>query len=865
MKLRKNEEGDSRPLNLVLLAISFIVFGVLGIVFMTQMELQPGWAWEEIRDIYPLGMETFQTDDVNKNGRNDIITYSYIRGTDEPERYPDIQYGGVYCLEGATGKLIWEKEYNGPVKKVFPIMDVNNDGTIDYFVSKSSIEPEMQETNGQYNPKTIPNMNTNHLLNGTDGKVLKGYEFDFTNFYVHDLVVVDDIVGDDHEDLILLEAKEYEVYNSWEDRWDIQHEFNITSYFINGTKTNSIYITNRSIWSQSKTPSLELLNENNQPVVLFIDERSLILLNTSENNFLDPIYNLTLNEYIIEYEIIKDINSDSISEILFLYRNSTMILMDGFSGAILKQFNIDDLVSIYSVHEVDIDEIQSNEIGVIYFLLNIRFMSAVDSPEEQFMRVYRITPIFEEVIWEKNKVGGNHEDGVFVLNEDLNGDSIDEIIYFKRFRPILGFNEVARFTIIDTVTGKEISVINTEFHPDSLITVIDFDGDGKKDYVISGDDRVVAISTRDPKGLWISPTFTLGLPLFILLAILLGTGIIIIIIWGRRLDYKRSSVKKHKLTVAVNILAIALITMTFLLFLILMNIFNNTLITGTNNTNIVIVFLLVIITWYGTLPLTAALYNRFAPQFAYVFIKLRDLFFKISRGYKNDILVLDMGEKKEMGLIIQLKRLILPLLLSISVGFYSYDALTEFLGYPTDFEVFGGTDFFNFMMGYMLCCVLPMILSFVLFSFFIAGNFLLDDAGIVYYREHKKYRQPADIEPVSIWAQSIVKGIAGLSAILTFGSFLSTVDFSGFFGEGEPFMMVFGVLIIVVFFGGIPFLTAFSYILLAGEVMEMSVDNNIKKLYATMEKNGYNTTPRKVTNIYPSGSEPFKSKEPETE
>ena len=274
---------------------------------------------------------------------------------------------------------------------------------------------------------------------------------------------------------------------------------------------------------------------------------------------------------------------------------------------------------------------------------------------------------------------------------------------------------------------------------------------------------------------------------------------------------------------------------------------------GTNNTNIVIAFLVVIITWYGTLPLTAALYNRFAPQFAYVFVKLRDLFFKISKGYKNDIIVLDMKGRKEIGIIIQLKRLILPLLLSISVGFYSYDTLTTLLGYPQTFGVFGSTEFFSFMMGYMLCCVLPMILSFVFFSFFVSGNYLLDDAGVVYYRENKKYRQPGDIEPLSIWSQSIVKGIAGLSAILTFSAFLSTVDFSGFFGEGDAFMMIFGVLIIVVMFGGIPFLTAFSYVLLAGEVMELCVEENTQKLYNIMEKNGYDTTPHDITNIYPSG------------
>jgi len=854
MKLRKNMEGDSRPINLVLLAISFILFGVLGIIFITQMELQPGWAWEEIRDIYPLSMETFETEDVNQNGFNDIISYADMRGTDEPERYQTIKYGGVYCLDGLNGKLIWKKEYTGPVKKVFPLMDVDNDGTKDYFVSKASIGPEWKVQNERYVPDIRLNMYTNHIIDGSIGKELIGYDFNFTNFYVHDLVVIDEVVGDPNEDLVMLEGKGYEEYNPYDDRWDIQYEFNISSYLINGTKTNSIFTIKESIWVEGNTPALEPFQYNGQLQVMFIASRSLVLLNTSKSNFLVPIYNLTFTESIFEYEFIEDMNLDDISEILILHSNGTISLRDGSTGSEIRQFPIDELVSIFGIHEVNIEEMHSDEEdGLIYVLLDVKFRSVEDSPEEKMMRVYTISSTFEEVIWEVIKMGQQTEDQVFVLKEDMNGDSIGEIIYFERYQPLLSFNDVGRFTILDVVNGKELAIFNTEYHPDSITTINDFDGDGKKDFVISGDDRLIALSTRKPVGLWLSPAFPLGLPLFIVLAILLGAGILILILRGKRLEYRRKGFKEHKLTVIVNILAIALITMTFLVFLILMNIFNNTLITDTNNTNIVIVFLVVIITWYGTLPITAALYNKLAPQFAYIFVKLRDLFFKISRGYKNEIIVLNMGERKEIGLIIQLKRLILPLLLSISVGFYSYDVLSTTLGYPTKFEVFGSTEFFNFMMGYMLCCVLPMILSFVVFSFFISGNFLLDDAGVVYYREHTKYRQPADIEPVSIWAQSIVKGIAGLSAILTFSTFLITVDFSGFFGEGEPFMMIFGVLIIGVFFVGVPFLTAFSYVLLAGEVMEMCVESNKQKLYERMEKNGYDTTPRDITNIYPSG------------
>jgi len=89
---------------------------------------------------------------------------------------------------------------------------------------------------------------------------------------------------------------------------------------------------------------------------------------------------------------------------------------------------------------------------------------------------------------------------------------------------------------------------------------------------------------------------------------------------------------------------------------------------------------------------------------------------------------------------------------------------------------------------------------------------------------------------------------------VTLIGFLTTVDLSGFFSNSaDVTSMIFGVLVIVVFFAGIPFLTAFSYILLAGEIMEFSMDLNTEKLYALMQKKGYDTTPRDVTNIYPDG------------
>jgi len=862
MKSRRNEERVSRPINIVLLAISFIIFGALGIVFITQMDLQPGWAWEDLRDKYPAKLYTFNIEDLNDNGINETIAYSDIQGTDRPSRYTNLQYGGVYCLEGSNGKVLWKRVYDGPIKKVFPIMDIDGDGTNDYFVCKGSVGPnwtEVEQDGGsiRYEPNYILNSNTNQLIDGKNGNnlpILTGDGISFTNSYIHDLISLGDLT-DDQEDLILLEGEEYEA--TYDDDTYLEYNFSINTYFINGTKTYSINNTYRGSINQDKgIPRLELFEYFDQSHMLFINRGKMFLYNLSSESFLEEIYNITFSPEIDNYEIIEDLNDDHISEIITISWHGNIKLINGFNGGILMEFNIPSGGSDTNIEEI------YNPVGdgITYFLLRVRYHFSHDF-EEQIMRVYRISSTTEEVIWENIESGERIENKVYVLHEDLNGDSIDEIILNEVIRPLGSFNEVSRYTIFDIFEGYEFAIINTEFYSESIITINDIDDDGRKDFLVSGDDRIATISARKPIGLWLSPAFPFGLPLFITFAVILFLGVMIIILRGKRLSYQRKNIKEHKLTVAVNILAITLMSLTFLLFLLLLNIFNNTLIPGANNTEIVIAFLVVTIIWYGTLPLTAALYNKFAPQFAYIFIKLRDLFFKISKGYKNDIIVLDLGDKKEIGLVIQLKRLVLPLLLSISVGFYAYDVLTDLFNYPKDFDVFGSAEFFGFMMGYMLCCVLPMILSFVIFSFFISGNYLLDDAGVVYYREHKKYRQPGDIEPISIWAQSIVKGIAGLSALITFGTFIGSVDFSGYFEEGEPFMMVFGFLIAIVMFGGIPFLTAFSNGLLAGEIMELNVQENIQKLYKVMEKKGYNTKPREITNIYPSG---YKSPESES-
>lgn len=860
MKVKRNKNDDSRPINLVLLAISLIIFGVLGIVFITQMELQPGWAWEEIRDKYPIEMDAFVTDDLNGNGVNEIIGFADIHGTDNPERYSTLQYGGIFCLEGENGNLIWDKEYDGPVKNVFPIMDIDGDEKKEYFVCKASMGPNWIVDNDRFEPNLFRNFYTNQLIygnNGSDIPILTGDGLNFTNFFVLDLISFNDLT-DSQEDLILLEGEEYKVVDGNRTNWE--YNCTINTYFINGTMKNSIPNAYKGwLHTDYSIPSLELFPYFDRPQMLFVNRDNLFLYNLSADNFLDEIYNISYS--IDNYEIIKDLNTDGIPEIITANYDGNITIYSGADGGKLYQFQIDP-----GYNEMKIEEIGTDSDGITYIFLDYIYRNDTTNHQIKLMQIYHLEETSHTLVWEIIKEGYDHiEAEVYILEEDINGDAINDIIYYESFRSFVGFSEVNRYIIINFLTGNEYATINTEYSGNLVISTSDFDADGHKDFAIAGDDRIVVISTRKPLGLWLSPAFPFGLPLFIILCIFLGVGIVIIILRGKRLEYRRHAVKEHKLTVIVNILAISLMTITFVLFLLVLNVFNNTLITGSNSSNIVMAFLIVTIIWYGMLPLTAALYNRFAPQFAFVFIKLRAIFFKISKGYKHDILVLNMEDREDIGLVIQLKRLILPLFLSIAVGFYSYDAFTTLLNYPKTFDVFGSTEFFNFMLGYMMFCILPMILSFTLFAFFISGNYLLDDAGIVYYRENKKYRQPGDIEPISIWAQSIVKGIAGLSALITFASFIGAVDFSGFFGEGGDFFsLLFGFLITLVMFIGIPFLTGFSYNLLAGEVMELNTKENVQKLYKIMEDKGYDTSPHDISNIYPSGYESSKKMKEES-
>jgi len=844
------------PVNIILLAISFLVFGSLGLIFVTQMELIPGYTWDDVSNQYPVNFDMQLTGDLNNDGVSDIIVNMYTRDIDLDDvnkyTYNTPRYGGIYAIDGITGLKIWSKEYTTPVRSLYPIGDINSDGYEDFFANMVKVNEswdiytEGSDNRTRMRPMIIHNNFTNIIISGEDGSSLSGIIS--TNLILGVIRVSD--LGDNIEDFILLEGKYYNFPGE-------NYLVNISTYFINGTRTKSIFMNSTSsayVFYDSTFPTIREFDYNGQNNVIFLKNDGIILYNKSIDNLLDPIF-VKNGLYINTFCFVEDLNLDGIHEILTISWEGNVSILNGLDGNLLDYFNlpITDNTADVTAMNTQIDD------GIAHVLISI----SLYDEREYFAYVYSISLTEHDIIWQYYKftLDENEElPGCFVIEEDFTGDNSDEILLTIRHTTLTG-QEGSRFIIIDPISNTELALINIDYHISNIITIPDIDGDGKKDYAFEDGDKITAISTQKPFPIWLSPIFEPGLTIFIILAIMLVFSLIVIIINGKKIKPKRNRLQQSKMAVAVNVVVVALMTISFVMFLLMLNIFNRTLIAGDSMTGLTIVYTATTIIWFGLLPLTACIYNQFAPQFAYGFISLRSFFFKFSKSHKYAIFVEDLQDRRQLSTIIRLKRVILPLLLSMAIGFYSYNSLSPIFGYPQTFDVFGGQEFFLFMIGYNLLSIIPMVLTFIIFSFFISGNYLLDDAGIAYYLESKKHRKPGDIEPISIWAQSIVKGIAGFSAVITFFSFFQTVDFSGFFTGNDSnavFMFIFGIFLLIVMFYGTPFLTSFSYMLLSIEVMDYSYEYNSEKLYKIMRKNGYDTTPRKLTNLFPSGFEELK-------
>jgi hypothetical protein len=725
MTRQKRKKDETHPVNFILLAISLLIFGILGMAFITQMELIPGWMWGSREENSPIQYRIQRIDDITGDGAPDIVARADMRYCHEQGCEQSPHFGGVYLIDGKSGLSINKTEYENPVRNLFQITDINNNGIKDYLVDIAKVEDDWmpQNESNSMRVNVIPNNFSNFFIDGKNLNVINIETGDFvniTNNYIHSVISFENL-NDEIPDFIFLEAQySYALKN---------YILNLTTYFTNGTKIESSFVDyyyDRE--GEFITPALEFFEYNGEQQVLLITHGFISILNTSSDAFLTPIYVEPILSGAENYGVIEDINSDGISEIVTISWNGNISIFNGMNGALMHSFQEDT-----NEGYVELKVIPSNEDGEAYILVS----KEIHEIKEFKAYVYSVRETEVNEVWFYNEIYYENSPRLYILEESFDGDTVYELLLWNEYLPFLSQNAVQRYHIISFLSNTELALLNIDYHSDNVITINDFDGDGKKDYAVDGD-RIAALSTSKPTGIWLSSEFPLGIPLFIILCICLIIGVGILARNARRIKITKDRLKKTRLAISVNIIVIALMTLSIIMFLMQLNIFNRTLITGEDMTGITVIYISITIIWYGLLPLTAAVYNGFAPQFAYFFIKLRQAFFKISKSYDHDILVEDMGDRQNLSTIVRLKRIVLPLLLSIAVAFYSYNTLAPLLGYPQGFETFGSSQFFEFIIGYNLLCLLPMILTFLIFSFFISGNFLLDDAGIIYYQKIQK-------------------------------------------------------------------------------------------------------------------------------
>ena len=243
MNERKHKEPKRGTVSLVLLSISMIIFGSLGLLFLTQMEITSGWGFIKYDQEYNVDLNAEKYVDVNDDGVSEVLFY----GFQEYESQRDIKYdtpeiGIIGILNGKTGEVIWDEQYDKPIINAFVIGDVDKDDYDDIFICQASVEEEWQDADDEYGYIEFKeNEFDNHILSGKNGEEIDLEDSSpFSEAMVYDLIDLGDY-KDDIEDLITLEM----LYDK---EIDGEKTYNMTlnGYYINGTLKQHLIWTETS-------------------------------------------------------------------------------------------------------------------------------------------------------------------------------------------------------------------------------------------------------------------------------------------------------------------------------------------------------------------------------------------------------------------------------------------------------------------------------------------------------------------------------------------------------------------------------------------------------------------------------------------
>lgn len=181
-------------------------------------------------------------------------------------------------------------------------------------------------------------------------------------------------------------------------------------------------------------------------------------------------------------------------------------------------------------------------------------------------------------------------------------------------------------------------------------------------------------------------------------------------------------------------------------------------------------FMLSMIILFGSLPFIMALWYKTSPAVAVkLIVRLYHAIFK--HGKKVTTLTLVMDTPQEHSFRVALGRAVTAMIFSTFTVFTVIMPIVKASGvlkFPTELTVY----LIQICAFYLLLVVVGTVASFVLFFWLLPPCFLLDDAGVVFFKQFQARRTPPQLQSISGWFMSIIKGIIGTSALFTYVYFI---------------------------------------------------------------------------------------------
>ncbi len=191
------------------------------------------------------------------------------------------------------------------------------------------------------------------------------------------------------------------------------------------------------------------------------------------------------------------------------------------------------------------------------------------------------------------------------------------------------------------------------------------------------------------------------------------------------------------------------------------------------------VMVIILVVYFAASPFIMALWYKTAPG---VGVKLIVRIFKAfnwkSKDKACEIMVLHSVQ--EHSFYITFKRAFTALVYSLTLVFTISRILGPYLpsGWGREivaapmFTKIDDLHFINYCTSLMIAVVVPLVVSFIIFFWALPSSYLLDDAGVVYYKKYLNRRQPAELRTVSQWFLSIVQAILGTSGVISYFVFV---------------------------------------------------------------------------------------------